>query len=163
VRSPGRPGGARRAATCLAGGLLGALSALDWAVGQLTWARALCWTALGLACFWVLLPPRVVAGEGWLEVRGPLRARRLRTDQLTAVHWFRGVSSYVVLRDLDGVRVELDPRVLTENPLLWHALESGARRARRQGTLRTGGDVLDALADRIDRDALRTVLKQAMP
>ncbi|GAA2922675.1 hypothetical protein GCM10020221_18500 [Streptomyces thioluteus] len=56
-----------------------------------------------------------------------------------------GVAPRLVLRDVGGNRVELDPRVLRTNPLLWHQLDAGARRARERGLLREGAAVLEAV------------------
>lgn len=130
---------------------------LDWRAG----ARGFCWLGLGVLCFAVFLPPRLSVGEGWLRVRGLLRTRLVRTDRLVAVFWRRGIVAPVVLWDCDGRRVELDPRVLTASPLLWHELEAGAHRSQARGLLRIGEDALSELADRIDRAALKAVHKGA--
>jgi hypothetical protein len=126
------------------------------------------WAALGAMVFAVLLPPRVTAGEGWLAVRGPGRERRVRTDALVVVGLYGPVAQRLVLWDAYGGRLELNPRVLAANPLLWHLLDTGARRSRERGTLRSGTDVLRELGmgappsgiwGRIDGETARAVLR----
>ncbi|MFF3849744.1 hypothetical protein [Streptomyces sp. NPDC002328] len=149
---------ARLAAGCAAG--FGALTFLiDWDAGTLTPARALLWLALATAVLVVLLPQRVTAGPGWLAARGLLRRREVRTDALTAVRQYAGVSAQLVLCDAHGGRLELDPRVLVDNPLLWHELDTGVRRSLERGTLRQGADVLARLGHEIDDTITRAVLK----
>lgn len=151
-------GGARLAASCAT--LFGAMSLLvDWDAGTLTTARALLWLGLSVAVFTILLPARVTAGTGWLAVRGPWRRRMVRTDALTTVRQYDGVSSRLVLRDAYGHRLELDPRVLAANPLIWHELDTGVRRSVEHGTLLHGGDVLDRLGHGIDDETARAVLR----
>jgi len=151
-------GGARLATGCaLAFGVMTTL--VDWDAATLTPARALLWLALSAAVFTVLLPPRVTAGPGWLAVRGPLRRRVVHTDALTSVRQYDGASSHLVLRDIHGHFVELDPRVLTANPLLWHELDTGVRRSLEHGTLRQGADVLGRLGHRIDDETAEAVLR----
>lgn len=132
---------------------------VDWDAGSLTPLRALLWAALSAAVFAVLLPARVSAGPGWLAVRTPWRRHLVHTDALTVVRQYDGVSSHLVLRDVHGHRVELDPRILAANPLLWHELDTGVRRSLEHGTLRHGADVLDRLGHRIDDETLRAVLR----
>ncbi|MGJ5754380.1 hypothetical protein FB563_2550 [Streptomyces puniciscabiei] len=151
-------GSARLAFTCALA--FCALSLLvDWDAGSLTPLRALLWIALSAAVGAVLLPQRVSAGAGWLAVRTPWRRRVVRTDALTSVRQYDGPSSHLVLRDVHGHRLELDPRVLTANPLLWHELDTGVRRSLERGTLRQGADVLDRLGHRIDDETARAVLR----
>lgn len=150
--------GARLAASCAA--LFAAMSLLvDWDAGSLSPPRALLWLALSAAVFTVLLPARVTAGPGWLEVRGPWRRRLVRTDALTTVWRHDDVSPHLVLRDAYGHRLELDPRVLAANPLIWHELDTGVRRSAERGTLLRGGDVLDRLGHSIDDETVRGVLR----
>ncbi|MEU4872057.1 hypothetical protein [Streptomyces sp. NPDC021608] len=150
-------GGARLAATCAL--VFCALCLLvDRAAGSLTLPRGLLWPALSAAVLVILLPPRVTAGPGWLAVRTPWGLRTVRTDALVAVRQYGGVSSHLVLCDVHGGRLELDSRVLTANPLLWHELETGVRRAVGRGTLRHGADVLERLGRRIDDETARAVL-----
>ncbi|GLF93813.1 hypothetical protein [Streptomyces yaizuensis] len=127
------------------------LHVVDLCAGDLGAARSALWTALALLLFVVLFPPRVTAGRHWLSVRGLLREHRVSTDQLTQVARRDGVAQRIVLRDARGGRVEVDPATLTGNPLLWHELDLGARRARENGLLTTGSAVLQRLADRIAR------------
>ncbi|MDX3769106.1 MULTISPECIES: hypothetical protein [unclassified Streptomyces] len=133
--------------------LLGLLLLIDVGSGRITGLRALMWVALALLLLVVLVPPRVTAGEGWLASRGLLRRRRVRTDRLVGVRWSDGVSLRLVLRDLDGARVELDPRVLIANPQLWQLLDAGARSSLGRGTLLCGATALSQLSERIDREA----------
>jgi hypothetical protein len=65
----------------------------------------------------------------------------------------------VVLRDVCGERVELNPRVLAANPLLRHLLDTGARHFRECGTLPSGTEVLQELAEEIDGETARAVLR----
>ncbi|MFI1168521.1 hypothetical protein ACH4UM_34325 [Streptomyces sp. NPDC020801] len=132
---------------------------VDWDAGSLTPLRALLWATLSAALGAVLLPPRVSAGPGWLVVRSPWRRHRVRTDALTDVRQYGGVSSHLVLRDAYGHRLELDPRVLAANPLIWHELDTGVRRSIERGTLRRDMEVLDQLGHRIDDETVRAVLK----
>lgn len=137
-----------------------ALSLLvDWDAGSLTPLRALLWVALSAAVCAVLLPQRVSAGPGWIAVRAPWRRRIVRTDALATVRQYDGVSSHLVLRDIYGHRLEIDPRILAANPLLWHELDTGVRRSIERGTLRHGADVLHRLGNRIDRETVQDVLR----
>ncbi|MFB7291373.1 hypothetical protein [Actinacidiphila glaucinigra] len=131
---------------------------LDAVAGTLTPRRAALWLLLAVIVLALLHPDRVTAGDGWLAVRGPLRERRVRTDALTVVRQSPGVSRLLLLCDAHGRWLELDPRVLEANPLLWHRLEAGARRSRTAGTFREGAEVLRRLGERIDGTAARAVL-----
>jgi len=132
---------------------------VDWDAGSLTPVRSLLWTTLSAAAFAVLLPHRVAAGRGWLAVRSPWRRHMVRTDALVAVRQYGGISSHLVLRDAYGRRLELDPRVLAANPLIWHELDTGVRRSVERGTLREGADVLERLGHRIDDETTQAVLR----
>jgi hypothetical protein len=151
-------GSARLAATCAL--VFCTLSLLvDWDAGSLTLLRALLWLTLSATVLVILLPPRVTAGPGWLAVRTLSRRHVVRTDALVAVRQYGGVSSYLVLCDTHGGRLELDPRVLAANPLIWHELDTGVHRSVERGTLRQGADVLEQLGHRIDEDTARAVLR----
>ncbi|MFF7237003.1 hypothetical protein [Streptomyces collinus] len=151
-------GSARLAVSCAL--LFCAMALLvDWDAGSVSPLRALLWVSLSTAVGAVLLPPWVSAGPGWLAVRTPWRRHIVRTDALTAVRQYDGPSSHLVLRDVHGHRLELDPRILAANPLLWHELDTGVRRSLERGTLRQGADVLDRLGHRIDDEALKAVLR----
>ncbi|MFF4567777.1 hypothetical protein [Streptomyces sp. NPDC001435] len=151
-------GSARLAVSCAL--VFCAMSFLvDWDAGSLTPLRALLWVTLSAAVGAVLLPQRVSAGPGWLAVRTPWRRRVVRTDALAAVRQYDGVSSHLVLRDVYGHRLELDPRILAANPLLWHELDTGVRRSLERGTLRHGADVLDRLGHQIDEETAEAVLR----
>jgi hypothetical protein len=134
---------------------------VDWDADTLTAPRALLWLVLSAAVFTVLLPPRVTAGPGWLAARGPLGRRTVRTDALIAVRQYSGASSHLVLRDAHGGRLELDPRVLMADPLLWHELDTGVRRSIERGTLRQGTEVLRRLGHRIDDETALAVLRES--
>ncbi|MET9788861.1 hypothetical protein [Streptomyces canus] len=151
-------GSARQAVACAL--VFCALSLLvDWDAGTLTLPRALLWLTLSAAVFAVLLPPQVTAGPGWLAVRTPWRRHIVRTDALVAVRQYGGVSAHLVLCDTHGGRLELDPRVLASNPLIWHELDTGVRRSVERGTLLHGSDVLGQLGHRIDGETARAVLR----
>ncbi|MEH0574627.1 hypothetical protein QBA54_09070 [Streptomyces sp. B21-108] len=151
-------GGARFAVSCAL--VFCAMTLLvDWDAGSLTLLRAGLWATLSTAVGAVLLPPQVSAGPGWLVIRTPWRRCMVRTDALTTVWQYDGVSSHLVLRDAYGGRLELDPRVLTANPLIWHELDTGVRRSVERGTLRQGADVLERLGHRIDDDTAQAVLR----
>nr|WSY50547.1 hypothetical protein OG999_10715 [Streptomyces sp. NBC_00886] len=153
-------GSARLAVSCAL--LFCAMSLLvDWDAGSLTPLRALLWVAMSAAVCVVLLPQRVSAGPGWLAARTPWRRHLVHTDALAAVRQYEGVSSHLVLRDVHGHSVELDPRVLAANPLLWHELDTGVRRSLERGTLRQGADVLDRLGRRIDDETAQAVLRES--
>ncbi|WP_242705052.1 MULTISPECIES: hypothetical protein [Streptomyces] len=137
----------------------GVLLLADLARGSLDAARGICWAAIGAALVAVLRPVRVTAGADWLAARGLLREHRVRTDLLIQVRRADGIAPRLVLRDVGGNRVELDPGVLAANPLLWHQLETGAHRARERGLLREGAVAMAALAERIDGEGARAVLR----
>ncbi len=154
------PGSARFAIGC--GLLFCAMSLLvDWDAGTLTPLRALLWSGLSVALFAVLLPPQVSSGPGWLAVQTLSRRVVIRTDALTAVRQYEGVSAHLVLQDADGRHLELDPRTLAANPLLWHELDTGVRRSLEHGTLRDGAEVIDRLGHRIDDETARAVLRES--
>ncbi|MEU6065089.1 MULTISPECIES: hypothetical protein [Streptomyces] len=132
---------------------------VDWDAGTLTRLRALLWIALSAAACYVLLPHRVTTGPGRLSVQRLARRQTVRTDALVTVRQYGDVSSHLVLRDAHGHRVEVDPRTLVANPLLWHELDTGVRRSLEQGTLREGADVLERLGREIDDSTARAVLK----
>ncbi|MFF3950377.1 hypothetical protein ACFYYN_37055 [Streptomyces sp. NPDC001902] len=131
---------------------------LDAVAGTLTPRRAALWLVLALIVLALLHRARVTAGDGWLAVRGTLRERRVRIDALTVVRQSAGVSRHLVLWDAHGRWLELDPRVLEANPLLWHRLEADVRRSRTAGTLREGSAVLGRLGERIDGSTARAVI-----
>ncbi|MFB6778829.1 hypothetical protein ACFCX0_15730 [Streptomyces sp. NPDC056352] len=139
--------------------LLSLLLAADAAAGRLTWLRVLLWAAIAAVLCAVLVPPRVCAGTGWLSSRSLLRRTTVRTDLLVSVRWSDGVAQRLLLRDADGRRVELDPRVFVANPALWHRLDEDARTCVERGTLLCGATALRQLGDRIDRRTARTVFK----
>ncbi|KPI11584.1 hypothetical protein OK074_2916 [Actinobacteria bacterium OK074] len=139
--------------------LLALLLLTDDLAGDLTPWRAVLWLALAVVLFVVLCPPRVSAGEGWLASRGPLRTRRVRTDRLVSVRRVEDVSGRLVLRDAFGGRVELSPRVLLDNPGLWHRLDEDARRSAAHGSLRCGTIALGEVRERIDRETARAVFR----
>ncbi|WP_261951595.1 hypothetical protein [Streptomyces nigrescens] len=148
-----------RATLCCTAGLLLVMLLVDLANGTLTPWRAGCWVAVALVLFAVLYPPRVTAGDGWLRSRGLLCGHRVETDQLVVVRRTDGMAPRLVLRDARGGRVELDPKVLSANPVLWHRLDQGVRRSRERGLLRCGAATLQVLADRIDQDGARAVFE----
>ncbi|MFD4560779.1 hypothetical protein ACFWP5_41780 [Streptomyces sp. NPDC058469] len=151
--------GDARLATGCAIGFLGMTLLVDWNAGTLTLTRALLWFALSAAIFAVLLPHRVTAGPGWLTVDSPLLRRTVHTDALTVVRQYGDVSARLVLRDTYGQWLELDPRVLVANPLLWHELDTGMRHSMERGTLRQGTDVRRHLGHLIDDETARSVLR----
>lgn len=65
----------------------------------------------------------------------------------------------MILRDTEGRHVEIDPGVLVRNPALWHRFDADARTSLRHDTLRSGASALRQLAERIDREAARSVFK----
>ncbi|MFD5513216.1 hypothetical protein [Streptomyces sp. NPDC059761] len=148
-----------RAAAGIAVLFSGLLLAVDAVAGCTHWQRVLLWTALGLTLLAVLWPTRVRATPGMLMTRGPLHHRRVRTDRLVSVAWHDGVAQRLVLRDLDGNRLEVDPRVFAANPALWHLFDQGVKVSLSLGTLREGTDALRRLARLIDRQTVRTVFK----
>ncbi|MGW1762832.1 hypothetical protein ACWCQL_01865 [Streptomyces sp. NPDC002073] len=139
--------------------LLTSLLVLDTGAGRLTAVRAVLWAGLAALFFVILLPPRVRARPGRLTSRGLCTTHSVRTDALVSVRWSDGVARRLVLRDLDGGRVEIDPDVLVRNPPLWHRLDTDSRTALHRGTLLCGATALRRLAERIDREAARTVFK----
>ncbi|MET9255065.1 hypothetical protein [Streptomyces sp. NPDC003717] len=128
----------------------GTTVAVDRCAGSLDPLRAILWIALSCALGAVLLPPRVTAAPGRLAVRTLLRRYVVHTAALTAVRQYPGVSAHLVLQDLHGHRLELDPRVLAANPALRHELHAGAHLSAARGTLRQGAQLLDRLGERSD-------------
>ncbi|MFE9016977.1 hypothetical protein ACFYNL_00085 [Streptomyces sp. NPDC007808] len=152
-------GGSARFAVGCALGFAAMAELVDWDAGTLTALRTLLWLTLAATLFVVLLPPHVTAGPGWLAVQGTLRRHVVCTDALVTVRQYDGVSLHLVLRDAYGHRLELDPRVLLANPLLWHELDTGMRRSLERGTLREGAEVLRRIGHRIDDETARSVLR----
>ncbi|MGW7366578.1 hypothetical protein ACWGI8_24850 [Streptomyces sp. NPDC054841] len=149
-----------RVAFLCAGSLLALLHLVDLGSGTLRPLRSAMWCTLAVVLFAVPFPPRVTAGCHWLAVRGLVHERRVSTDLLVQVlHRDGVVAQRLVLRDALGNRVELDPRILVANPVLWHVLDRGARSASASGLLRNGTDVLNALAARIERDEAGAVFR----
>jgi hypothetical protein len=83
----------------------------------------------------------------------------VRTDSLVSIRWFDGVSQRMVLRDTEGNRVEIDPRVLVRNPAMWRRLDADTRTSIERGTLLCGATALRELAGRIDRETAHTVFR----
>ncbi|WP_419994751.1 hypothetical protein [Streptomyces boninensis] len=142
-----------------AAALLAALIVSDLATGALALPRAAGWAGLALVVYVLVRPPRIEAQGGLLTVRGLLREQRVRTDQLITIRARSGMGSRLVLEDLMGGRVTLDPRQLAASPLLWHHLDTGVRRSRERGFLRGGTRELQALADHIDGGGARKVFE----
>ncbi|MEV7191249.1 hypothetical protein AB0N81_05495 [Streptomyces sp. NPDC093510] len=148
-----------RAAVFCALALFGLVLLIDWANGTLDPVRACLWVPLSALLYLVLHPVRVTAGPGWLAVRGLGRRKHVCTGLLTAVRHSGGVAARLVLCDSLGNRVELDPQILVDNPLLLHRLDTGARAARDAGLLRTGHAELRRLVERADGAAARGVFE----
>ncbi|MEU6675882.1 hypothetical protein [Streptomyces sp. NPDC046853] len=148
-----------RAAVFCALALFVLIDLVDWANGTWDTLRGGLWAAVSGLLYLVLHPVRVTAGPGWLGVRGLLRRRHVCTGLLTAVRYSEGIAARLVLCDSLGNRVEVDPRVLAENPLLLHRLDTGARDARACGLLRTGSEVVGRLSARLDGDAAKGVFE----
>ncbi|MFI1173294.1 hypothetical protein [Streptomyces melanogenes] len=151
-------GEARSAVGCAAV-LLGLLLLIDTGAGTLTPWRAALWAGLAVLLLLVLWPARVSAAPGLLVARGPLRTRTVRTDRLVSVRWSDGVAQRLVLRDAEGARAELDPRILVTNPPLWRVLDEDARTSVRRGTLRCGETALRQISARVDREMVRGVFR----
>jgi hypothetical protein len=132
---------------------------VDWDAHTLTPPRTMLWLVMTALLFTILLPQRVTAGPGWLAVRGLVRRQAVRTDALVTVRRHGDVSTRLTLRDTDGHCLELDPRILVANPLLWHELDTGVRRSRAAGTLLEGTEVLERLRHEIDDAEARAVLR----
>lgn len=148
-----------RAAVFCACALFGLVLVIDGAAGTLTGARTGLWAGLSALLYVVLHPVRVTAGPGWLAVRGLGRRRHVCTCLLTAVRHNEGVAARLVLCDSLGNRVELDPRILVDNPLILHRLDTGARTACETGLLRTGRAELRRLVARADGAAAGAVFE----
>ncbi|GLX51140.1 hypothetical protein Shyhy01_40900 [Streptomyces hygroscopicus subsp. hygroscopicus] len=159
VAHDGEWAGEVRTAVRCAAALFALLLCVDGAAGSLTWWRGLLWCALALLLFLVLYPARVSAGDGWLASRRLLRTRRVHTGLLVAVRPLDGVARRLVLCDLLGNRVEIDPEVLARNPVLWRRLDEGVRAALAGGTLRCGTTALAELARRLDRETALAVFR----
>lgn len=148
-----------RAAVRCAAALLGLLLLIDWSAGDLTWWRGVLWGTLAVLLFLILFPARVSAGEGWLASRRLVCTRRVRTDRLVSVRSVDGVSRRLVLRDTFGNRLELDPRVLVDNPDLWCRLSEDTHRSTASGALRSGTTALREVSERIDRETALNVFR----
>ncbi|KUO18015.1 hypothetical protein [Streptomyces dysideae] len=134
--------------------LLALLLLVDWVAGDTTPWRGALWLALAAVLFVVLYPPRVRAGEGWLASRGLLSEHRVRTDLLASVHCLDGVGQRLVLRDTLGGRVEIDTRILLDNPGLWHRLAEDARVSEA-----FAAPELRRVSARLDRETALTVFR----
>ncbi|MER5972674.1 hypothetical protein ABT112_23580 [Streptomyces sp. NPDC002055] len=154
----GWPGEARYAIGC-AVLLLGTSLLIDAGAHGPTLLRTTGWIALATILLVVLLPARVSAGPGRLTIRELWVTRTVRTDRLTAVDWPVGSARRLVLTDADGVRAEVDLRVLIANPALWLRLEADVLLARERGTLVRGTAGLARLSLHIDRETTRSVAK----
>ncbi|MEV4946769.1 hypothetical protein [Streptomyces sp. NPDC053755] len=137
--------------------LLGTSLLVDAAAHGLTLLRTTGWIALAAALLVILLPGRVSAGPGHLTVRGLWVTKSVRTDRLSAVDWPVGIAQRLVLTDTDGVRAEVDLRVLTSNPALRLRLETDAQAALEHGTLVRGAASLARLSLRVDAETTRGV------
>ncbi|MEU0395696.1 hypothetical protein ABZ208_23505 [Streptomyces sp. NPDC006208] len=131
--------------------------AVDTAADSTTDRRTLLWVALGVTLVAVLWPTRITAAPGLLTSRGLVQRHRVHTDRLVSVSWHDGVAQRLILRDTDGNRLELDPRVLLSNPPLWRLLETDDRTSIARGTLISGRIPLQQLSLRIDEEVARTV------
>ncbi|MEU8778707.1 hypothetical protein [Streptomyces sp. NPDC048606] len=151
--------GERRSAVGAAVLLFAALVGLDAAAGRLDPAGGALWAGLAVLVLVILLPPRVSTGPGVLSSRGLFTEHAVRTDALVSVRWSDGVSQRMVLRDADGNRVEIDPKVLVRNPAMWHHLDADAQTSIRRGTLLCGATAMRQLARRIDGETAHTVFK----
>lgn len=140
----------RWTAVCWAVAVPAVLLGADAATGGLRLWRVVLWCALSPLVLAVLLPARVTERRGWLRSRGLLREDRVCLERLRAVRWSGAVAARLVLLDADGGRVEIDTRVLCSDPLLWHRIETAARRggvgAGDRATLRTVADAVDGAA-----------------
>ncbi|SEG47597.1 hypothetical protein SAMN05216223_105385 [Actinacidiphila yanglinensis] len=152
--------GRRRTAYAAAVTVLAAALALDAWDGTLDPARLVLWLVFAVALFAILLPERTTTGEGWLEVRGLLRRRRVYTDYLVSARFLGAIDRRVVLRDAFGGVVSVEAGVLLANPFLWHALDRGARHAHTAGLLADRG-ALRELAEAIDARGARDLLAKA--
>jgi hypothetical protein len=139
--------------------LLALLLLLDWGTGNLTWWRGTLWLLLAVLLFLVLCPPRVSVGDGWLTTRSLLHRRRVRTDRLVSVRAVNGVAQRLILQDAFGGRVEIDPRILTADPELWHRFDEDARASAAAGCLRCGTPALLRLARQIDSETASAVFR----
>jgi hypothetical protein len=139
--------------------LLALLLLIDWGTGNLTWWRGTLWLLLAVLLFLALCPPRVSVGEGWLTTRSLLHRRRVRTDRLVSVRTVNGVSQRLILHDAYGSRAEIDPRILTADPELWHRFDEDARAAAAAGCLRCGRPALFRLARQIDSETALAVFR----
>ncbi|MEV0126287.1 hypothetical protein AB0I16_32885 [Streptomyces sp. NPDC050703] len=154
--------GNRAQGTAYAVGIAAALPVLlmgvDAVATSITAARAVLWAAFGVVLFAILWPTRVTAAAGLLTSHGLVRSHHVHLGLLTSVAWHDGVSQRVILRDTEGNRLEFDPRLLVADPLLWHALRTGARTSADRGTLTTGRAALRQLSLRVERELARAVL-----
>ncbi|MEU2390277.1 hypothetical protein [Streptomyces sp. NPDC007369] len=148
-----------RAAVTVAASFPVLLLGVDGTSGALSGPRAALWTGLGLILFVMLWPTRVSARPGLLTARGLLRRHTVHTDRLRSVAWHDGVAQRLILRDLDGNQVEIDPRVLAANPPLWHLLDQDIRTSLSRGTMREGRRPLQRLSRLIDAETARTVFR----
>lgn len=138
---------------------LAVLLALDSAAGSLNGPRVVIWAVLGFLMFSLLLPPRVMAGPGWLVSQGLGRERLVRTDRLILVRWSRGDVQRLALRDSEGGHVEVDVGVLRANPALWHHVQAGMRMSLEQGRLRRGASTVREFGRRIDDEAALAIFR----
>ncbi|MFJ2823936.1 hypothetical protein ACIO7M_22910 [Streptomyces toxytricini] len=148
-----------RAAVAVAAAFPVLLLGVDGASGALNGRRAALWVSLSLILFVILWPTRVSAQPGLLTARGLCRRRMVHTDRLASVAWHDDVAQRLILRDLDGNRAEIDPRVLAANPPRWHLLDQDIRTSLGRGTMRDGRRPLQLLCRMIDAETARTVFR----
>ncbi|QGV82379.1 hypothetical protein EIZ62_00525 [Streptomyces ficellus] len=135
------------------------LLVIDAGAGSLSPWRVALWAVLAVLLLAVLTPPRVSARPGLLVSRGVWGETSVRTDRLVAVCRSDGVARRLVLRDAEGGRVELDPRVLVDNPPLWRVVDEDARACLAGGLLLCGAAALRQLAVGVDRETARAVFR----
>ncbi|MFD0417848.1 hypothetical protein [Streptomyces sp. NPDC127108] len=148
-----------RAAVFCSLALFALIVLVDFAGGTLSAVRTGLWAGLAVLLYAILHPVRVSAGPGWLAVRGPLRRRHVCVNLLTSVRVSETVAARLVLCDSLGNRVEFDPKVLAENPLLLHRLDAGARASQASGLLRTGSVELARLLARLNGREAKAVFE----
>ncbi|WJV48833.1 hypothetical protein [Streptomyces flavofungini] len=158
VEDRGRAADLRSAVFCSLA-LFALIVLVDFGAGTLSAVRAGLWAGLAVLLYVILYPARVTAGPGWLAVRGPVRRGHVCLDLLTTARVSETVAARLVLCDSLGNRVEFDPKVLAENPLLLHRLDAGARASRASGLLRSGSAELSRLLTRLDGREAKAVFE----
>ncbi|MFD3412478.1 hypothetical protein [Streptomyces cyaneofuscatus] len=84
-----------------------------------------------------------------------------RTDLLASVDLPAGISPRLLLVDIEGNRLEIDPRVLVSDPPLWYLVNQGIRTSVSRGTILGDEQSLHRLSHLADGENARLIFKSS--